>query len=62
MSDKGIQDNGLDNIEDRILAKSGEICRQTEITDFFKVVYLTFDFGYRPIIQNDRALFKTTVQ
>ena len=38
MSDKEIQADGLDNIEDPILAKSGEICRQTEITDFFKVV------------------------
>ena len=37
MRDKGIQDDGLDNIEDRILAKSGEICQQTEITDFLNL-------------------------
>ena len=34
--DKGI-DSDLDGLEDRILAKSGEICRQVKITKFFKV-------------------------
>ena len=35
LADKGMPSNGLDGIEDGILAKTDAICRQTQLTDFF---------------------------